>query len=69
MDARAAWRYESDRNVAQTMTMAMRWLERHYKEDFFLYVDTLGLHERLVGFMRDTGVPDRLVKPRLELLA
>ena len=45
MDARAAWRYESDRNVAQTMTMAMRWLERHYKEDFFLYVDTWDPHE------------------------
>ena len=45
MDARAAWRFESDRNVAQTMTMAMRWLEGHYKEDFFLYVDTWDPHE------------------------
>ena len=41
-----AWRrFESDRNVAQTMTRAMEWLERHYKEDFFLYVDTWDPHE------------------------
>ena len=45
VDAREAWRYEADRNVAQTMVGAMRWLERHYKEDFFLYVDTWDPHE------------------------
>ena len=44
-DAREAWRYESDRNVAQTMARAMRWLELHHKEDFFLYVDTWDPHE------------------------
>ena len=44
-DARAAWRYESDRNVAQTMPRAMRWLQLHHKEDFFLYVDTWDPHE------------------------
>ena len=44
-DAREAWRFESDRNVAQTMTRAMEWLQRHYKEDFFLYVDTWDPHE------------------------
>ena len=41
-----AWRrQESDRNVAQTMTRAGHWLERHYKEQFFLYVDTWDPHE------------------------
>lgn len=45
IDAREAWRYEADRNVAQTMVGAMKWLERHYKEDFFLYVDTWDPHE------------------------
>ena len=44
-DARAAWRFESDRNVAQTVTKAMRWLELHSKEDFFLYIDTWDPHE------------------------
>ena len=39
------WRKESDRNVAQTMTRAGDWLENHYKEDFFLYVDTWDPHE------------------------
>ena len=29
----------------QTFTLAMQWLERHYKEDFFLYVDTWDPHE------------------------
>ncbi len=36
----AWWRKESDRNVAKTMVQAGDWLERHYKERFFLYVDT-----------------------------
>ena len=44
-DAVAWWRKESDRNVAQTMTRAGDWLERHYKEQFFLYVDTWDPHE------------------------
>ena len=44
-DARAAWRFESDRNVAQTATRAMQWLQLHYNEDFFLYVDTWDPHE------------------------
>ena len=44
-DAREAWRFEADRNVAQTMTRAMEWLQLHYKEDFFLYVDTWDPHE------------------------
>lgn len=44
-EARYAWRYESDRNVAQTITNAMEWLQLHYEEDFFLYVDTWDPHE------------------------
>ena len=44
-DVVAWWRKESDRNVAQTMIRAGDWLERHYKERFFLYVDTWDPHE------------------------
>jgi arylsulfatase A-like enzyme len=44
-DARAAWRFESDYNSPQTFTKAMQWLESHYKEDFFLYIDTWDPHE------------------------
>ncbi len=44
-DLRAWWRKESDHNAPQTITRAMNWLERHYKEDFFLYVDTWDPHE------------------------
>ncbi|MBA2691807.1 MAG: sulfatase [Rubrobacter sp.] len=44
-DYRATWREESDRLAARTMTEAERWLERHYKEPFFLYVDTWDPHE------------------------
>ena len=44
-DVVAWWRKESDRNVARTMTRAGEWLERHYKEQFFLYVDTWDPHE------------------------
>src|SRR5439155_13719617 len=44
-DARLTWVYEADRLVARTMTAAEQWLERHYKEQFFLYVDTWDPHE------------------------
>lgn len=44
-DVRSWWRVEADQNVARTMTRAGEWLERHYKEDFFLYVDTWDPHE------------------------
>ena len=44
-DARLTWRSEEDRLVARTMSAADRWLERHYKEPFFLYVDTWDPHE------------------------
>ncbi len=40
-----AWRFESDRFASQTFTQAMRWLEQHYKEDFFLLIDTWDPHE------------------------
>ena len=45
LDVRAAWRSEADRNAPKTFMTAMRWLEQHYKEDFFLYVDTWDPHE------------------------
>jgi arylsulfatase A-like enzyme len=44
-DRRAAWRYESDYNAPQTFIRAMQWLERHYTENFFLYIDTWDPHE------------------------
>ena len=44
-DYRQTWRSESDRLVACTITEAEQWLERHYKEQFFLYVDTWDPHE------------------------
>ncbi len=44
-DIRAAWRYESDHNAPQTFIKAVQWLERHYKENFFLYIDTWDPHE------------------------
>jgi arylsulfatase A-like enzyme len=44
-DYRKTWRSESDRLVARTITEAEQWLERHYKEQFFLYVDTWDPHE------------------------
>ena len=44
-DARLTWRSEADRLVARTMTAAEDWLERHYREPFFLYVDGWDPHE------------------------
>ncbi len=44
LDISAAFRFESDRLAPQTFTKAMQWLERHYKEDFFLWVDTWEPH-------------------------
>jgi arylsulfatase A-like enzyme len=45
VDLRAAWRSESDCFAAQTFSQSMRWLERHYKEDFFLLIDVWDPHE------------------------
>ena len=44
-DVRAGRRVEEDCNAPRTFTNAMQWLERHYKEDFFLYIDTWDPHE------------------------
>ena len=44
-DVRQSWRFESDRLAPQTFTRAMHWLERRYKEDFFLYIDVWDPHE------------------------
>lgn len=38
-------RPESECFAPQTFTKAMEWLEHHYKEDFFLYIDTWDPHE------------------------
>jgi len=38
-------RYETDYCAPRTMLTASRWLERHRKEKFFLYVDTWDPHE------------------------
>ena len=45
IDVVSWWRRESDRCAARTMTLAGDWLERHYREEFFLYVDTWDPHE------------------------
>ena len=44
-DVKADWRYEADYISPQTFQKAMNWLDRHYKENFFLYVDTWDPHE------------------------
>ena len=44
-DIRDRWRLEQDLNAPQTFANAMNWLETHYKEDFFLYMDTWDPHE------------------------
>lgn len=44
-DIHVAWRFESDRFAPRTFIKAMQWLERHYKEDFFLLIDTWDPHE------------------------
>lgn len=44
-DIRAWWRVEADQMAPRTITRAGEWLERHYREDFFLYVDTWDPHE------------------------
>ena len=45
LDVRAAWQNEGDRNAPRTFKTAIEWLEHHYKEDFFLYLDTWDPHE------------------------
>lgn len=45
VDARSTWLHESDRWVARTVDAAEQWLERHYREQFFLLVDVWDPHE------------------------
>jgi len=42
---RLSWRFETDHDAPRTFAKAMQWLEHHYKEDFFLYIDTWDPHE------------------------
>jgi arylsulfatase A-like enzyme len=44
-EMRSQWIDESDRFAPRTFTKAMKWLERHYKDHFFLYIDTWDPHE------------------------
>jgi len=44
-DVRENRRYESDYFAPQTFIRAMQWLQHHYKENFFLYIDTWDPHE------------------------
>lgn len=44
-DVKDDWRYEPDYLSPKTFSKAMDWLERHYKENFFLYIDTWDPHE------------------------
>jgi arylsulfatase A-like enzyme len=44
-DSRRLWLSEADRFAARTMTEASLWLDRNYREKFFLYVDTWDPHE------------------------
>jgi arylsulfatase A-like enzyme len=38
-------RYETDYCAPATMVAAEKWLQRHHKEEFFLYIDTWDPHE------------------------
>jgi len=44
-DVKRSWTCEADRFAPRTFTKAMEWLEGHYKEDFFLYIDAWDPHE------------------------
>jgi arylsulfatase A-like enzyme len=45
VEFRAMWREELDRFAPRTFNKTMQWLENHYKENFFLYIDTWDPHE------------------------
>jgi arylsulfatase A-like enzyme len=45
LDSRMTWISEADRIAVRTLTAADAWLERHYKERFFLYIDMWDPHE------------------------
>lgn len=44
-DVQSNWRAEADRFAPSTFSAAGDWLERHHREQFFLYVDTWDPHE------------------------
>jgi arylsulfatase A-like enzyme len=44
-DTRSDWRHEADRYAPRTITRAAQWLEKHHRENFFLYIDTWDPHE------------------------
>jgi len=44
-DVAQAWRYEEDMFAPKSFRMAERWVEKHYKDPFFLLVDTWDPHE------------------------
>jgi arylsulfatase A-like enzyme len=44
-DVKNDWRHESDCFAPQTFARAMDWLDNHYQEEFFLYIDTWDPHE------------------------
>jgi len=56
--SRVHWerRYEEDCYAPKTMTVAERRLERYYKDNFFLYIDTWDPHEPLNRIMRIMSV-------------
>ncbi len=45
IDVRPPIRMEKDCFAPQTFSKAMQWLELHYKDDFFLFIDTWDPHE------------------------
>jgi arylsulfatase A-like enzyme len=45
IDVRPTYRLEADCFAPKTFSKAMQWLELHYKDDFFLLVDTWDPHE------------------------
>jgi arylsulfatase A-like enzyme len=55
-DVYSLMRKEEDRFAPQTLKGAADWLERHYEEKFFLYIDTWDPHE-------PWNAPDYYVKP------
>lgn len=44
-ELRTRWHSELDRFAPQTFLTALQWLEHHYKENFFLCIDTWDPHE------------------------
>jgi arylsulfatase A-like enzyme len=45
IELRSHWHSEIDRFAPRTFLTATQWLERHYKENFFLCIDTWDPHE------------------------